>query len=506
MKLYNHNLSYEKKLTCDMGELVPIGIQEVLPGDIMKHQTSVLIRVTPLLAPILHQVDVRISHFFVPYSQIWNDDGGAETDWIAFVTGGKDGTATPTHPYHDLNAVTVAEGDLFDYLGIPPANYTGSGLTINALFTRAYAHIYNHYYRDQDLVTELTIDTTDGADSTTDTDVQNIAWQKDEFTAARPWEQRGTEVEIPLGGSAKVTGIGVVGVAGTGNVANIRETGDTGLITYTDGWAAATAADVYVEEEGTTNYPNIYADLSTATGVPISALRESIGLQRYMELMARSGARYQEYLQAQWDVRGDDLRMQVPLLLASGRNSINFSEVVATAETGTTVDVGDLKGHGIAAVRSNNYIRRFKEHGVVMTLLSVRPKAVYANAIARHMFRNAKEDYYVPQLALIGDQAITNKEVYSEHSTPDGVFGYSPRYNEYRHNTNSIHGGFHSTYAHWHLARIFTGDVALNQSFIECNPSKRILAEQTGDALLVQVYHNCLAKRPVLSFAKPQIL
>lgn len=493
-KRYKHNLSYERALTCDMGELIPVGVQDVLPGDAFRHQTSLILRTTPLVTPLMHSVDVKLAHFYVPYRQIWDDSDD-------FFTGGEDGTSTPTHPYVSLSS--VAEGSLWDYLGIPPGTYS-TALEVNALYLRAYAHIYNNYYRDQDLVTSLTIDTTSGADSTTATAVQNVAWAKDEFTAARPWEQRGTEVSVDLTEDAPVYGIGRYNQTFSGGAITAYETGGSSG----DSWSSSAAADqsggkLYVEEDpNNTGYPNIYADLSNVTGISVSDLRQSIGLQKFMERMARTGARYQEYLKG-LGIYGDDLRLMNPLYLAGGRNTIQFSEVVATGSESGSTNVGDIKGHGIAAVQSNRYVKFFKEHGCILTLLTVRPRPMYTQAVDKKFLRTTKEDYYQSELARIGDRAILNKEVYSEHTTPAGTFGYGPRYNEYRFNRNTVHGGFHSTYNDWHLGRIHSSSPALNQSFIECNPSKRVFAEQTYDALKVKCFHNVQARRMVIPHGDP---
>lgn len=489
------SLSHQRNLTFDMGELIPIMWKNVYPGDRFRHRTDLVLRLTPLLAPVLHKVDVRIHHFYVPFFQIWDD-------MEDFYTGGADGTSTPTAPYIDLNAATVAEGSLLDYLGIPPANYTGSGIEINALPVRAYSHIFNEYYRDLDLVTALTIDTTSGADTTTNTSVQNIAWSKDEFTACRPWPQKGTAVSIPLAGEAPVSGIGVVGAAGGASGAIMRETEGTAPVDYAGSWTDTSNVIGIEEDSSNADYPNIYADLSGATGVSIAQLRESVGLNEFMERIARHGNRYMDLL-AQRGVKGDDARLGNPVYLGGGKNAIQFSEVVAQGTESGSTNLGDLAGHGVASVQSNRYVKFFKEHGLVMSMLSVRPKSVYTQAIPREFFLTTKEDYYNPELAGIGDQIITNKEVYSEHSSPDGTFGYGPRYNECRYIANSVHGGFHSDYNDWHLGRIHSGDIALNSSFINCNPSKRIFAEQTKDALKATVFHSLQAIRPMTSVGRP---
>jgi hypothetical protein len=205
-KRFKHNLSHTKKLTCNLGELVPINWYEVYPADTIKQNVSALIRLAPLAAPVMHKINAYIHAFFVPFNQIWDEDGADFAN--NFITRGANGNDSTTHPYVDLSSSTVSRGDLWNHLGIPNATYSASNLTkVNALPLRSYASIVNEYYQDIDLQTKLTIDTTSGADTTTNTTLQKVTWEKDYFTTSRPWEQKGDAVSLPLGTSADVMGI-----------------------------------------------------------------------------------------------------------------------------------------------------------------------------------------------------------------------------------------------------------------------------------------------------------
>lgn len=475
--------SHYKLLTMNMGELIPIYCDEVLPGDIWRQRTSAMIRMSPLVKPVMHPVRCRIHHWYVPTRLIWED-------YEDFFTGGNDGDQVPVHPYISLGT-TPAEGALSDYLGIPPGTYA-SALKVNALFFRAYAKIYNEHYRDQDLVTELTIDETSGADTTTSTAIQKVAWEKDRFTTARTTTQRGSDITIPLLGTAPVNGNPASGPTFDGS------TGGTGQ--------ALTGAGLNVNWTtsltGTAlwNTTNLATDLTSASGVSIEDLRLALGKQRYMEIMNLAGARYGEYAKAIFNVSNPDARLQIPEYLGGGRQTISFSEILATAE-GTNTDVGDMAGHGIAAMRTRRYRRFFPEHGIVMSLMSVVPRTIYTQCLEEQLIRDdttVKEDYFTPQLQGIGDCEIYNKEVYGQHSTPEGVFGYGPRYESYRSKNSNISGEMHSSPGYnWHLGRIHSGDVSLNQSYIECNPSKRIHADQVVDSLQVMASHSIQTRRPV---------
>lgn len=502
MKRNKFSLSNYKLLTMNMGELVPINWTEVIPGDVIQQKTQALIRMAPLVAPVMHPVRVRIHHFYVPYRILWDDSGGAETGFTTLITGGSDGTKTPAHPTHSLNATNLTQGTLLDYLGIPPADYTGSGISINALPLRAYAMIYNEYYRDQDLCTELTIDKTDGADTTTNTTLQKVCWEKDGITTARPWESKGDSISIPLTGDAPITGLGFANETYTSGSVGVSEPAGVDA-TYTDYKLASGNAFYFEEDASYSGHPGLYANLSSVTGVDVNDLLLSFGLQNFQEARAKYGSRYTEYLRY-LGIKPSDARMQNPEYLGGGRQVIQFSEVLSTDGANT----GDMKGHGITALQTNRYRRFFEEHGLIMTLMSVVPKSIYANQIPKKWLRTTKEEYFTKELQFIGDQVIENQEVYSEHTTPTGTFGYQPRYEEYRWEPSSIAGEFNpgSTNDHWHLARSHSSDPSLNQTFVDCTPPTDIFASGATDQLYVMANNSIQARRPISREGKSKLL
>lgn len=489
------SLSNYKLLTCNQGELVPCGLTEVLPGDTIQQATSMLLRVLPLNAPVMHPVHVRIHHWFVPHRLVWED-------WEDFITGGPDGLNASAFPTVSLDP---ARGSLMDYLGVPP---DGSAHTVSALPLRAYQLIWNEFYRDQDLHTAATIDLTDGVDSTTTQDMQNICWEKDYFTSSRGDTQKGDEVYLdiwPDGGRLDVKGIGIDTSVTTESSKSVRETGETSSTTFStavpsvdeDNIAEDIDSQIFVDRAGT-GYPDIFAEIPAGglgTEITVNELREKIALQKHAEFMQRFGSRYSEYLRAQ-GVRFSDGRLQRPEYLGGGRQTIQFSEVLQTA-TGGTYGVGGLAGHGIAALRSNRYRRYFEEHGYVISLLSVRPKTIYTQGIARTWNRRTKEDFYNMHLQHIGMQEILNKEIYAPHSTPDGTFGYQDRYDEYRRQESSVAGDFRNGggLTEWHMGRIFDSDPALNDTFVECNPTNRIYSVTDRDQLWIMANHSIQARR-----------
>lgn len=486
MKRGKFSLSYTKLLSCDMGELIPIGWHEALPGDTIQQSTAALVRCAPLLSPVMHPVEVRFHHWFVPNRLVWSN-------FQNFITGGPDGLDATVHP--TITLASVAVGTLADYLGVP---ITASPITVSALPFRAYAAIFNQNYRDQDLVTLAGLSLADGVDATTSTALKNIAWEKDSYTSARPWEQKGPSISIPLTGNAPVLGIGALDASPTGSGALYRQSDGT----FISGNVVNNSVNVLMKTDttgntGAANSLDIRANLAGISAVTMNALREAMALQRYEEARARFGSRYTEYLMY-LGVKSADSRIQQPEYLGGGRQTIQFSEVVATAETGATVDVGDMKGHGIATMKSNRYRRYFEEHGIVMTLMSVRPKTMYMQGLSRQFNRRTKEDYWQKELQHIGQDNILNKEVYAPHATPDGTFGWQDRYDEYRKSESNVAGEFRTTSLnYWHLARDFSSDPALNSTFVTSVPTKRVFAAPSADCLYVMAKHSIQARRLV---------
>lgn len=498
MKRNKFSLSNTKLLSCNLGSLVPINLMEVLPGDSVQQATSMLLRCSPLVTPVMHPVHVRLHHWYVPHRLVWDD-------FEDFITGGPTGTDASIAPlYTTPGGPGSAVGTLADYLGVP----TGvPSLPVSALPFRGYSLIFNEWYRDQDLQTELVIDTTSGPDTTTNIALQNACWEKDYFTAARPWEQKGPSITIPLGTSAPVSGIGLIGSPALGVNASARTapplTTPANYPDYTNSFSGNNQPIVRVTTNvAATTRPDVYADLTNASAITVTRLREALALQRYEEARARYGSRYTEYLRY-LGVQSSDARLQRPEYLGGGKQTVQFSEVLQTAEG--TNPVGTLRGHGISAMRSNRYRRYFEEHGYVFTLLSVRPKTIYAQGLARHWSRAQKEDYWQEELQHIGQQEVLNKEIYAAHASPNNTFGYSDRYAEYRTIESSIAGQFRTTLDTWHFARLFGSSPALNADFVNCVPPERPFADQTSDLLWIMANHSIQARRMVASSTKSYI-
>jgi len=489
MKRNKHSLSHYRLVTADMGKLIPVGCFEVLPGDTVQQATSMLVRVSPLLAPVMHPVSIRVHHWFVPYRLLWEN-------WEDFITGGYDGLGAGSGPIPTYTTGTggVSEGSVSDYLGVP----TGvENLSVNAFPLNAYVKIFNEFYRDQDLVPEIT------PGSGWDGMPLNVSWEKDYFTASRPWAQKGPDVILPLGQTAPVIGTGDLSprFKNLDNISgNIQTSAGTGA-NVTHGAGTPTGQGSLKWDE-----TKLVADLATATGANINDIRLAFALQRYQEARAQYGSRYTEYLRY-LGVRSSDARLQRPEYLGGGKQTISFSEVLQTAPATDSV-VGELKGHGIAGMRSRRYRRFFEEHGVVLSLMSARPRTIYTNGLHRMWSRRTKEDFWQKELEQIGQQEVFQREVFATDNDTTGgtVFGYNDRYAEYKHIPSTIHGEFRSILDFWHLGRDFAAPPALNRSFIECDPAKRIFAEQTTHSLWCMVSNNIQARRLVRSGSNSRVM
>lgn len=484
--LSNYNL-----FTGEMGKLIPIQVLEVLPGDTIQCQTRALLRVTPLAAPVMHKVDVRIHHWNVP-NRITADDNGKA--WEDFITGGPDGTNTDTVP---TIPTTGLESDLLDYMGLANA----AGIDVSQYPIRAYNFIFNEFYRDQDTVTER---------DPLDTTVANIAWEKDYFTTCRPFSQRGPSINIPLGDSALIKGTFRTHDDDSQTTRQRMQFGAAGTQPYVYAETSGSVDEGAIVGADPTMEDSLFADLSTATGINAIEFREFFALQRFAEARARYGARYTEYMR----YVGSNYKgtLDRPEYLGGGTKSIDFSEIMQTGPDVTGPEerhefgVGDLYGHGISAMKSNRFRRTIDEHGYIISMLSVRPKAVYSNGIERHWLKQDREDFFQKELEAIGQMEVLANEVFAAAGNGQAVFGFQDRYQEYKWARPHICAEFRNILDYWHMARVFDEQPVLNQDFTDCVPTKRIYNEQTTHPLWVMANNQVQARRVVGKNVQPRLM
>jgi len=503
------DLSYEKKFNCDMGQLIPVMCDEVVPGDKFKISNEVVIRWQPLIKPILHEVNVFTHYFFVPYRLLWDE-------WEDFITGGSDGSLEPQIPVWEGSTSTTEEGKLWDYLGFPigitPALANGNAPI--KFPQEAYNFIYNEYYRDQTLQTEV---------PSTNVDILFRAWTKDYFTSALPWQQRN-----PIAPSLPILGE-------TSAVFPYENFDQQVTIASPLGIDLETPRHIISDQVESTMkalFDNNTVDLTAASGFDIADLREVIQIQKFLERNARVGARYTEFLGAHFGVSPKDARLDRPEYIGGTKSPVIISEVLQTSTTGyessptSLTPQGNLAGHGITADRNMIGSYRVEEFGLIMGIMSVMPKPAYQQGIPRQWLRETKYDFYFPEFAHLSEQAIPQAEIYANDVLIDNtkLFGYQGKYDEMRVKQNMIAGTLRSQAAvsldYWHLARNFEAAPILDETFITTGDSSRvsgnapsgtyirkdIFAVQDEYGLIVNYANKIKAIRPLPAASNPGLM
>jgi len=504
------NMQKTLKTSFDSGYIVPIFCEEVLPGDTFNLRATLFGRLATPLFPVLDNLHLDTFFFFVPNRLVW-------TNWVKFMGEQENPADSISYviPQQVSPAGGYAVGSLQDYFGLPTVGQVGALNTVShsALPIRAYNLIYNQWFRDENLQNSSVVDKDDGPDASPSTNYTLLRRGKrhDYFTGALPWPQKGgTAVTLPLGSRAPVA-VDAPLAAGIGAYS-------TAVSDYRMLLSGNVANPIFQSSATATVATSLYADLSAATAATINQLRQSFQVQKLLERDARGGTRYTEIIRSHFGVASPDSRLQRPEYLGGGTTSIGISPVMQTSGTGATgqtTPLGNLAAFGTYVAPGHGFTQSFVEHGHVIGFVSVRADLTYQQGMRKFWSRSTRYDFYFPVFAMLGEQAILNREIYCDGSANDAnVFGYQERWAEYRYNPSQITGLFKSTSAGtidpWHFAQKFTSLPTLNSTFIQDTPplsrTLAVGAAANGQQLLLDAFFDIHAARPLPLYSVPGLI
>ena len=500
------------KTTFDSGYLVPVYVDEVLPGDTFNLKMTSFARLTTPLFPVMDNLHLESFFFFVPNRLVWDN-------WQKFM--GERWPDPDSSIDYLIPQMVSPEGgyavnSLQDYMGLPTVGQVSDGNTIthNSLFLRAYNLIYNEWFRDQNLQDSVKVDRGDGPDDPSDYVLLKRGKRHDYFTSCLPWPQKGESVQLPMTGNAPV-----MTEEGKGTFINYMVQGYGMTYGYFDRSSATTVAHLGVAQHGAPDSPtNLYADLSAVASATINQLRQSFQIQKLLERDARGGTRYTEIIRSHFGVVSPDARLQRPEYLGGGYSPVTINPIAQTSGSGaqgTYSPLGTLGAMGTSVAHGHGFSQSFTEHGMIIGLVMVRADMTYQQGLHKMWSRNTRYDFYFPAFAHLGEQAVLSKEIYCDGSVSDeDVFGYQERWAEYKHKPSQITGQFRSTFSNpldgWHLAQKFETRPVLNEDFIQENPPlSRVLAvgsQALGQQFYLDVFFSVRMARPLPMYSVPGLI
>lgn len=557
MKRTKFDRSHVYKTTFDSGKLIPVFVDEVLPGDTTRMSVNYFARLATPIKPIMDNIYLDWFFFFVPNRLVWEhwqnfcfeqEDPDDETDYVI---------PTVTSSGNSENAYV---GSLWDYFGLP-VNTSGNLSGISALPFRGVYLIYNEWFRDENLQKSVKIQKGDANEVLNSARaVEQPSWvftsgtsivpglacpprgkRHDYFTSALPWTQKGPGVSIGLAGTASIVdptpGTGyllhstdnqLAAVSAYGGDASSsggrRVARGSGSISFNHygsdystvgGFAGNTSGQITMSAQASSAYlgNDSYVDLDTSSIFTINSLRTAFQMQKFYERLARGGSRYTEVLRSFFGVVSPDARLQRPEFLGSFTKMVNVNPIAQTSATDNISPQGNLSAYGVTAAKFHGFTKSFVEHGYIFGFVCARADLTYQQGINKMWLRSTVYDFYWPTFAHLGEQAIELREIYAQGVEADTtVFGYQERYAEYRYKPSQITGKFRSSITGgnldvWHLSQFFKNAPTLNDEFIMENPPiERIIAVPSEPEFLLDIGFRYTTVRPMPMFGTPGLV